>query len=138
MDTDKGVGGGLTAPFEIRFSRTSETFWLSPLAQKNVEAVIWLEPIVYKPLNLPVPERYERLFRKLSDIGRKYGGRPHIAKPQPMLSDSEKRSMYENIEQWNNTVKNVDPDGMFWSDWLDSQFGLNSDLPEAIAREKWQ
>lgn len=133
------MGGGLTAPFEIRFSLTADTFWLSPLAHRNAEAVIWLEPIVYKPLNLPVPDRYERLFRVLSDIGRKYGGKPHIAKPQPSLSLAEKRKMYEHIDPWNETVIKADPDGMFWSDWLQAQFGLaQRDLPKVKAKDKQQ
>ncbi|KAK9894638.1 FAD-binding domain-containing protein [Cystobasidium minutum MCA 4210] len=127
LDRDKVIGGGLTAPFEIRFSRCADTFWLSPLSHKSAEAVIWIEPIVYKPLNLPVPERYERLFEILAHIGRKYGGKPHIAKPRPPMSAGETRKMYEHIDDWNKTVRNVDPQGMFWSDWLDKQFGLEQE-----------
>lgn len=94
---------------------------------------------MYKPLNLPVPDRYERLFKVLADIGRKYGGKPHIAKPQPSLSTTEKRNMYDHIDDWNNTIKKIDPDGMFWSDWLQAQFGLElRHLPGEKGRKKQQ
>lgn len=120
----------MTAPFEIRFSHTASLYFLSPLAHRDAEAVIWLEPIVYKPLNLPVPERYHRLFAELSEIGRKYGGKPHLAKPQPSMSIDEKRKMYEHIDDWNEIVKRADPNGMFWSDWLGKQFGLEQEEPK--------
>lgn len=94
------------------------------MAHRHAEAVLWLEPIVYKPLNLPVPQRYERLFKVLGDIGRKYGGKPHLAKPHPRLTAQELRNMYEHVDDWNDTVRRADPDGLFWSDWLQAQFGL--------------
>lgn len=126
----------MTAPFEIRFSHTASTFWLSPLAHQNAEAVMWLEPIVYKPLNLPAPERYERLFQVLGDIGRKYGGKPHIAKPQPSLTSSEKREMYSCIDDWNDTVRKVDPEGMFRSEWLQRQYGLDNERDQVQVKGK--
>lgn len=97
---------------------------------------MWLEPIVYKPLNLPAPERYERLFQVLGDIGRKYGGKPHIAKPQPSLTSSEKREMYSCIDDWNDTVRKVDPEGMFRSEWLQRQYGLDNERDQVQVKGK--
>lgn len=47
--------------------------------------------------------------------------------------------MYEHIDPWNETVIKADPDGMFWSDWLQAQFGLaQRDLPKVKAKDKQQ
>ena len=33
--------------------------------------------------------------------------------------------MYPDIEAWRNVVKKVDPDGMFWSHFMEDQFGFH-------------
>lgn len=83
---------------------------------------------VYRPLNLLVPGRYKRLFDTFDAIARRNGGKPHLAKQRrPPVDDSELERLYPRIQEWRATVKRVDPRRMFWSDFLEEQFGAHHD-----------
>ena len=75
-------------------------------------------------MNLPVPERYKRLFDAFDDIARRHGGKPHLAKQRrPPVDEAELQRMYPRIDKWRVIVKKVDPEGLFWSPFFEAQFG---------------
>lgn len=75
-------------------------------------------------MNLPLPDRYKRLFDVFDAIARRNGGKPHLAKQRrPPKDAAELDRLYPRIDSWRATVRRADPSGMFWSDFLEDQFG---------------
>ena len=87
-------------------------------------------------MNLPAPERYKRLFDTFDIIARRNGGKPHLAKQRrPPINDAELEALYPRIGKWREVVKRVDPDGMFWTDFMEEQFGSQHDRSEKTQSE---
>jgi hypothetical protein len=75
-------------------------------------------------MNLFVPERYRGLFDTFDDIARRNGGKPHLAKQRrPPSDDAELERLQPRIGKWRETVKRVDSQGVFWSAFMEGQFG---------------
>lgn len=77
------------------------------------------------------------MFTVFDGIARKHGGKPHLAKTRrPPVNDSELSTMYPRIADWRRIVKEVDPSSMFWSDFLQDQFGSQerTEKPEEMTK----
>ncbi|GAA5990420.1 hypothetical protein JCM11641_007938 [Rhodosporidiobolus odoratus] len=157
FDSPTGRDLGMHAPFEIRFNRCDEEgkeFYLSPTApirrpqgdataeQKKDDLVVWLEPIIYRPLNLPTPSRFyasnqfwESLLRTATPGFT--SGRPHWCKAHFPTSPAESARMFPegNVEAFHRIRKGVDPKGIMWSEWLEGRVPTPPSLVSAEERK---
>ncbi|GAA6044058.1 hypothetical protein JCM8097_008699 [Rhodosporidiobolus ruineniae] len=143
--TPRGRALGMHAPVEIRFNRTEkrgEEFFLSPGASVEMgtrgegeglkeDLVMWVEPIVYRPLNLPTPPRFLPFFQHFEALFRAPGmqGRPHWCKAHFPSSVAEVERMFTspkeggetNLETFHRVRLQADPEGTMWSQWLEER-----------------
>ncbi|GAA5838165.1 hypothetical protein JCM11251_004728 [Rhodosporidiobolus azoricus] len=133
----EGKALGMHAPLEIRFSKAEkkgEGFYLSPAATLTREGkkedqeddlVLWLEPIIYRPLNLPTPSRFYSFFTYFESLLRhpSIRGRPHWCKGifPSSLGDVERMFGAQNVEAFHRVRREVDPEGIMWSRWLEER-----------------
>ncbi|GAA5889849.1 hypothetical protein JCM6882_004341 [Rhodosporidiobolus microsporus] len=138
--TPEGKALGMHAPIEIRFNRAEKTgegegFYLSPGAgvvregereegerQGEDDLVLWIEPIVYRPLNLPTPPRFYSFFTFFESLLRAPSilGRPHWCKAHFPSSRAEVERMFgaENVDAFHKARKEADPRGVMWTRWV--------------------
>ncbi|GAA6016707.1 hypothetical protein JCM10207_000154 [Rhodosporidiobolus poonsookiae] len=143
--THEGQSLGMHTPLEIRFSAVEApeaAFYLSPGAPfreegKRVEGdlVMWVEPIVYRPLNLPTParffaffQRFEGLFRAASPPGRPHWCKAHFpsspAEVERMFPSSSSSSSGEaegGVQAFHRVRRGADPQGLMWTQWLEER-----------------
>ncbi|BGP28254.1 D-arabinono-1,4-lactone oxidase [Rhodotorula toruloides] len=127
---------GMHAPMELRFSRVKgEEFFLSPAASygellgredNEDDLVMWFEPIIYRPLNLPTPSRFYHFLTFFESLFRsRPASRPHWTKPTLPFTESERERMFgkKTLEKWRKVRETCDTSSVLWSEWLEERVG---------------
>jgi hypothetical protein len=108
----------LHAPLEIRFG-APDALPLSPTFLSDPAALLlWIEPIAYRPLNLPTPARFRMSFEAFEAICAAHGGRPHLTKAHAPR-EVEKHEERARVRQWRKVRDPSEPEGMWWNAWLE-------------------
>ncbi|GAA5988536.1 hypothetical protein JCM10908_003610 [Rhodotorula pacifica] len=145
----EGRAIGMHAPVELRFSavKGGEELMLSPggkygdLLGRDDDAedlIMWFEPIVYRPLNLPTPARFYRFFQLFESYLRSHPGcRPHWTKGHFASSEADLERMFgrERLERWRRIRDEVDPQKIMWNQWLEERVG-STEGRAGVAREE--
>ncbi|GJN94600.1 hypothetical protein Rhopal_007683-T1 [Rhodotorula paludigena] len=121
LNSREGRSIGMHAPVELRFSlNRGEDFYLSPGApygrllgreggrDEENDLMLWIEPIIYRPLNLPTPARFYRFTHFLEDLLRSYpASRPHWTKAHFPTPERELLRMWdaERVEAFRRVRK---------------------------------
>jgi D-arabinono-1,4-lactone oxidase len=137
LASPEGANVHMHAPFEIRFGGASpEHVLLSPLYPvKSALSVgnsdsgtsgslttcfIWLEPVLYRPFNLPLPARHGAFIRRFEDIVRSHEGRAHLTKTHvPVRETVTDGNSVDRLRRWRTIRDKWDPEGMWWNEWLE-------------------
>ncbi|EEB05263.1 D-arabinono-1,4-lactone oxidase [Schizosaccharomyces japonicus yFS275] len=115
---------GVTAhwPIEVRVAAPTplNECWLSTAP----ETTCYLEVIVYRPFGLSMP--YERLWQAFEYLMNQYGGKPHWAK-RHSLPPEELKARYPKLRQWLQLRSMLDPNNVFWNEYMQRSFGTNEE-----------
>ncbi len=99
-------------PIECRFVKADD-IWLSPAYQRESA---YIAVHMYK--GMP----FEEYFKDMEDIFKKYDGRPHWGKLHK-LNSQELKARYPKWDAFHSVRKQMDPQGLFMNDYLNSIFG---------------
>ncbi|BGP20973.1 hypothetical protein JCM10213_003355 [Rhodosporidiobolus nylandii] len=161
LHSPAGQKMGLHAPLEIRFNaceKPGEEFYLSSSAPVRIgekgetkgeerDLVMWVEPIVFRPFNLPTPARFYRFFEVFESLFRNppttsssssssasskthptspstiATGRPHWCKSHFPTSPAELSRMFgsQNVEAFHRARLEVDKEGVMWNEWWEER-----------------
>ncbi|KAL7271393.1 D-arabinono-1,4-lactone oxidase [Rhizina undulata] len=109
------------APIEVRISDTTASSsprcrpWLDQSCATG--PTLYLNATLYRPFLSDIPE-WKRYYEAFEWLMKEMGGKPHWAKNFITVSKDELSSMYPHMEDWVSLRNQIDPEGMFASDWL--------------------
>jgi FAD/FMN-containing dehydrogenase len=95
---------------------TSETAWLSAADEECVQCGI------YHHLFEGTPSHVKEMVMRIERLMLKYGGRPHLGK-LIYLDPADLKRVYPNWDKFDALRRQMDPQGMFWSEALAASFG---------------
>jgi len=94
----------------------AETAWLSAADEDCVQCGIYHNVIE------GTPSHVEETVMRVERIMVRHGGRPHIGK-LIFMSPSELKRLYPRWNQFDALRRQMDPDGMFWTELIEARFG---------------
>jgi D-arabinono-1,4-lactone oxidase len=115
--SSKGVW--VNCAIEVRVVNTSIVTTPRPLLDPTCHdrPTLYLNATLYRPYlrDPPCTDQYYQAFEYLM---RELGGRPHWAKNFRSVASSELHKLYgKDMDQWVKIQKEVDPEGLFLSEW---------------------
>lgn len=96
-----------------------ESAWLRAADEESVQCGIYHHVIV------SVPSHVKEMVMRVERIMLQHGGRPHLGKLIYMQPEDLKR-MYPNWDTFDALRRQMDPNGMFWSEAIAARFGDSS------------
>ena len=107
------------APIEVRVTDSSKSSNPRAWLDQSVETgpTLYLNATLYRPFLRDVPH-WQRYYAAFEYLMKDLGGKPHWAKNFVTLSPTEFWEMYPKLEDWVKLRTQVDPEGVFASDWL--------------------
>jgi L-gulonolactone oxidase len=93
-----------------------ESAWLSAADEESVQCGI------YHNLIKGTPSHVKEMVMRIERLMLRHGGRPHLGK-LIYLDPADLKRSYPNWDKFNALRRQIDPDGMFWSEGLAASFG---------------
>jgi D-arabinono-1,4-lactone oxidase len=107
------------APIEVRVTDSSISqnprAWLDQSVPDG--PTLYLNATLYRPFLRDVPH-WRRYYTAFEYLMKDLGGKPHWAKNFVTPTASEFWGMYPDLEKWVKLRDQVDPTGVFVTDWL--------------------
>jgi hypothetical protein len=107
------------APIEVRVTDSSTSknprAWLDQSIADG--PTLYLNATLYRPFLRDVPH-WQRYYAAFEHLMKDLGGKPHWAKNFVTPTPSEFWNMYPDLEKWVKLRDQVDPSGVFVTDWL--------------------
>ena len=100
----------------------AETAWLSAADEDCVQCGIYHNVIE------GTTSRVEETVTCVERIMVRHGGRPHLGK-LIFMSPSELKRLYPRWNQFDTLRRQMDPDGMFWTELIEARFGAGEAEP---------
>lgn len=108
--------GGLYLPIVWLKKVEPESAWLSAADERSVQCGIYHDVIP------ETPSHVQAMVQRVEQIMLRYGGRPHLSK-LIYLKPSELKQVYGNWSRFDALRRQLDPNGVFWSEAIDARFG---------------
>jgi histone H3/H4 len=122
------------APIEVRVTDSSTSknprAWLDQSIADG--PTLYLNATLYRPFLRDVPH-WQRYYAAFEYLMKDLGGKPHWAKNFVTPTPSEFWNMYPDLEKWVKLRDQVDPSGVFVTEWLKRCILNGEEAQNAIA-----